>query len=305
MGQSATPPIVQIFTNPGAGRRRTGRVDALTRSFEAEGARVLRSVSAGSPPQIAPEATHVCVAAGDGTVRHVASAMVRSGRNVPMSIYPVGTVNLLAMEAGYPRRPRDFARAVLADSSPRLNYPVTIGDGHFFACASVGPDSLAVAEVSSGLKCAIGRLAYAVAGVRHLAHWPRHPIVLSANGRQIECEAFLVAKGRYYAGRWSFAQQARVHEPLLHVVAMKKARRRDYLRFVAALAAHRDVARLDNVEAFTCTALRAAAAEPLPLQADGDVVGTLPMEFAVAETPLTFASARPFIRPERPPSTGR
>jgi diacylglycerol kinase family enzyme len=79
-----------------------------------------------------------------------------------------------------------------------------------------------------------------------------------------------------------------VQDPVLHVVALKKARRRDYLRFVAALAAHRDAARSDNVEAFTCSALRAEAAEPLPIQADGDIVGTLPTEFAVSETALTF-----------------
>jgi diacylglycerol kinase family enzyme len=288
MGQPASPPVVQIFSNPGAGRRRAGRVDALAAAFAAEGARVLRSVSAGRPPEISAEATHVCVAAGDGTVRHVASAVVLSGRAVSLSIFPAGTINLLAMEAGYPRHPGDFARAVLADSPTRLHYPVTIGDSHFFACASVGPDSLAVAGVSGTLKRGIGRFAYAVAGLKHLAHWPRHRIVLSVEGRRIECEAFLIAKGRYYAGRWSFARQARVQDPVLHVVALKKARRRDYLRFVAALAAHRDVARSDNVEAFTCSALRAETAEPLPIQADGDIVGTLPTEFAVSETALTF-----------------
>jgi len=288
MGSSGALPVVQIFANPDAGRRRAGQADALARAFEAEGARVLRGVSAHGPPEIAPEATHVCVAGGDGTVRHVASAVLRCGRDVRMSIYPAGTINLLAREAGYPRRPHDFARAALAEGPARLHYPVELGDGQFFACASVGPDSLAVARASGALKRAVGRFAYAVAALRQLARWPRHIIVLSVDGRQIECEAFLVAKGRYYAGRWSFAPHARVHDPVLHVVTLKKARRRDYLRFVLALAAHRDLARLANVEAFTCTALRAEAGKPLPLQADGDIVGTLPVEFAVGSAPLSF-----------------
>lgn len=286
---TAAQPVVQLFSNPRAGRRRAGRVNALAGAFEAEGARVLHSISADGPPRIAPEATHVCVAAGDGTVRHVAGAVVRSGRDVRLSIYPAGTINLLAREAGYPRHPRAFARLALAEGPARLHYPVAMGESHFFACAGVGPDSLAVANVSPGLKRLIGRFAYAVAFARLLAQWPRHRIVLSADGREIACEAFYLAKGRYYAGGWSFAHQARVHDPVLHVVALRTARRRDYLRFVAALAGHQDVARLDNIEAFTCTALRAHSAEPLPFQADGDSVGTLPAKFAVAETPLTFS----------------
>ena len=281
-------PVVQLFSNPHAGGRRAGLVDALARAFEAEGAQVLRCISADGPPQIAPEATHVCVAAGDGTVRHVASAVLRGGRTVRLSIYPAGTINLLAMEAGYPRDPAAFARLALADAPARPHYPVAFGDAHFFACAGVGPDSLAVAAVSPTLKRALGRFAYAAAFLRLPMRWPRHAITLTVDGREVACEAFYVAKGRYYAGRWSFARDARVHQPQVHVVALRRARRRDYLRFVAAVLTHRDPAALANVEAFACTALRAESREPLPLQADGDMVTTLPAEFAVGPTPLTF-----------------
>jgi diacylglycerol kinase family enzyme len=279
---------VQLFSNPAAGRRKVDRFDALARAFESQGAHVIRSVSAKGPPRIAAEATHVCVAGGDGTVRHVASAVLRSGRTVRMSIYPAGTINLLAMEAGYPRDPVEFARMALADGAIRPHYAVAFGDAHFFACAGVGPDSFAVAAVSPSLKRALGRFAYAASFLRLLVRWPRHAITLSVDGRQVVCEAFYAAKGRYYAGRWSFARNARVHEPLLHVVALRRARRRDYLRFVATILAHRDPARLDNVEAFACSSLQADSVEPLPLQADGDIVAMLPVEFAIGETPLAF-----------------
>jgi len=281
-------PVVQLFSNPHAGRRRAGRVEVLARAFETQGAKVVRSVSAGGPPQIAPEATHVCVAGGDGTVRHVASAVLRGGHNVRMSIYPAGTINLLAMEAGYPRDPATFARLALADASPRRHYPVAFGEAHFFACAGVGPDSLAVAAVSPALKRALGRFAYAASFVRLLVRWPRHAIMLTIDGCDLACEAFYVAKGRYYAGRWSFARDARVGDPALHVVALRRARRRDYLRFVAAILAHRDPAELDNVEAFACSSLRAESRQPLPLQADGDIVGELPVTMTLGETPLLF-----------------
>jgi diacylglycerol kinase (ATP) len=280
--------VVQLFSNPSAGRHNRRAVAALAKAFEAGGARVLLGESGTGPPRIDDEATHVCVAAGDGTVRHVAGAVILGGRPVTMSIYPAGTINLLAREGGYPRDPDRFARHVLSGKVQRPHYPVTIGDGHFFACAGVGPDSLAVARVSGRLKRAIGRSAYAIAGLKLLFDWRRERIELEAGERKLSCEAFYVAKGRYYAGRWSFAREARVHDPVLHVVALRTARRRDYLRFVAALATRRDVSRLANVEAFTCTALTASAAAALPIQADGDVVGALPVTLTVGDQPLVF-----------------
>ena len=280
--------VVQLFSNPSAGRHRRRTVARLARALEARGARVLLSESSRGAPVIADEATHVCVAAGDGTVRHVADAVVRAGRMVTMSIYPAGTINLLAMEAGYPRDPERFAAQALSGAAGRDHYPVAIGDSHFFACAGVGPDSLVVASVSARLKRAIGRVAYAVAAVKQAFSWRRFGIVLQTGERRVPCEAFYVAKGRYYAGRWSFAPLARVEQPLLHVVALRQARRRDYLQFLAAIVTGRDPSQLANVEAFTCTTLEARAAEALPIHADGDVVGVLPVTLAVRGEPLIF-----------------
>ena len=205
-----------------------------------------------------------------------------------MSIYPAGTVNLLAMEAGYPRNPRRFARMVLRAEATRHHYPVAVGEGYFFACAGVGPDSLAVESVSPRLKRAVGRLAYAVAAVGLLWSWPRHRIALDHPEGQLQCEAFYVAKGRYYGGRWSFAREARVHDPVLHVVALSTARRRDYARFLWALVRHADPADLPFVRVFTCTSVSASSAEPLPLQADGDIIGALPVTLTLCEEPLAF-----------------
>ena len=280
--------VVQLFSNPASGGYRARRLRALVRALEACGATVHLCESRDGAPVIRDDATHVCVSAGDGTVRHVAGAVAKCGRPLALSIYPAGTINLLAREAGYPRRADDFARLVLETVPRRRHYPVSIGDGYFFTCAGVGPDSLAVASVSPRAKRLIGRLAYALAFLALLPRWPRHCIALECDGREIACEAFYVAKGRYYAGSWSFAPAARLGEPLMHVVALKTARRRDYFRFVLALLGGDDVAQLAHVEITTCTKLYATADAALPLQADGDIVGTLPATLVLSDEPLIF-----------------
>lgn len=287
MAKWQATPVVQLFSNPASGSHSRKRIAALTRSLEAEGATVLHCESAGVP-KIDAMATHVCVAGGDGTVRHVAGAMAGQGRAVPISIYPSGTINLLAREAEYPVDPRAFARLILGGGEARPHYPVALLDGFFFSCAGVGPDSFAVKRVSPRLKRLIGRLAYLVAFCRLLWRWPRHQIRLESEGRVLDCEAVYIAKGRYYAGPWSLAQAARVHDPLLHVVALPRARRRDYLRFAFAVVCGRDTSRQAGAVTFTCRELSATSGTALPIQADGDIVGTLPATMVVGEVPLAF-----------------
>jgi diacylglycerol kinase family enzyme len=282
-------PVVQLFYNRSAGGHCPARLDSLRAGLEAKGARVvLTECGPGRAIEVGAEASHVCAVGGDGTLRHVALAVARCGRALPVSFYPAGTVNLLHRERPCATDPEGHALRLLGEEGGCGLHPASLNDTFFLACASVGPDSRAVAEVSLKLKARIGKLAYAVAFARILLDWRRTPIRLAWDGGGTVCEAFYVAKGRYFAGPWSFAPEASVAEPLLHVVALATARRRDFARFALALWRKRPVEGLPGVSAFTCTALAAEADEPLPVQADGDPVCTLPASIALHETPLSL-----------------
>jgi diacylglycerol kinase (ATP) len=280
--------VVQLFFNPASGSYSPRRLKALTHALEAAGAEVVLTTSIDEVPSIVADATHICIAAGDGTVRHVASALARCGRPLPIAIYPSGTVNLLAMEGAYSTDPATFADHLLKSDSVRHHHPVAIGDDYFFACAGAGPDGVAIARLSSRLKRVIGRLAYVAAFLGVLRDWPRPRIMLEANGKAFACEAFYVAKGRYFAGRWSFAPQARVSDGLLHVVALKTARRRDYAAFIWTMLRGRDPGQIAGVISFTCKAVQATANSAVPFQSDGDIVGALPVTLTLGDTPLIF-----------------
>jgi diacylglycerol kinase (ATP) len=280
-------PVIQLFVNAKAGSSSRRRVAALQRELETAGARVILTPT-GDNMAIADEVTHVCAVGGDGTLRHVAAALWASGRPLPMSIFPTGTVNLLAREYGYRRDPISFAGRILHGKAPRLQRIARIGGTMMFTCASVGPDADAVAGVSPRLKRAIGRAAYGVAFLRTLIAWPRRAITARTDGETIICEAIYIAKGRYYAGPWSFAPGATAGDPCLHVVALKRARRRDFLRFLWALLRHDDLARDANLIRFTCAALTIEGGEA-PLQADGDIVAHLPTEIAIDPKAQPFA----------------
>ena len=271
-------PTVQLFFNRTSGGHCPKRLVALRERFEAGGAHVILSeCGPGSEVSIGEGVSHICTLGGDGTVRHVAFALARSGRALPMSIYPTGTVNLLHREIGSPIDLQLHAERVLGGTGAGRLYPVAINDTHFLACASVGPDSRAVASVSLPLKRRIGKLAYLWAFIGLLLRWERQPIRLQCGTREVTCEAFYVAKGRFFAGPWSFAPDALLSEPLLHVTALVTARRRDYLAFVWAMLRGRRIDALPGVTSFTCTDFSAQSPCPLPVQADGDIVAELPI----------------------------
>jgi diacylglycerol kinase family enzyme len=281
--------IVQLFYNRTAGGHCPRRLAALRAGFESRGANVILSeCGPGSPVAVAGDASHICAIGGDGTVRHVALALARCGRPLPLSVYPAGTINLLHRERLFPLDPDLHSRRLLDSEAIGRFHPVEINDTLFLACASAGPDSRAVAAVSAALKRRIGTLAYVVAFCGILVRWRRSPIRLSWDGTNLDCEAFYVAKGRFFAGPWSFAPEARLDQPLLHVVALRTATRLGYLRFVWTMLRGARLDRLAEVSAFTCTGFTAECSEPVPVQADGDVVASLPVKLQLAAAPMAF-----------------
>lgn len=277
---------VQLFVNPSAGSCRSRQVAALKAEFERAGALVSTTQSVRELRTLIEDVDHVCAVGGDGTIRD-AVAVVRKARNAPsLSVYPLGTVNLLARECGYPGEIDGFVQRALERPAPRSHHVALIGDTIMLTCASVGPDSRAIDLLPPRLKRMIGRAAYVVAFCAIMACWRRPCLTVSSGGMTVACEAVYVAKGRLYAGPWSFAPTAAVDEPLLHVVAIPRATRMAAIAFAWDLLRRREPR---NVIRFASAKLTIAGDDRLGVQADGDIVARLPVEIRIASEPLAFA----------------
>jgi diacylglycerol kinase family enzyme len=226
------------------------------------------------------------VAGGDGTLRMVVGKQADPAKLPPIAVYPVGTINLVARELGYPASPTGFMRRI--ESGHETRSPLAmLGDQPFIACLSVGIDALAVASLSEGLKARIGRLAYVEAITRLMAKWPRHRLTVRTSEGEFEAEALFVLRGRFYAGPWTLHPEAHLGHGALRVLALPTARRRDVaslaLRALAGMKApHRGWRYLE------ADWLEVTSAEPVPVQADGDPVGTLPVRVAMSAASLRF-----------------
>lgn len=226
----------------------------------------------------APLADLVCICGGDGTVRMVLDSQSDLSALPPLAIYPLGTINLLARELGYPGDPAQFARRISGEGNRCLSRVAKAGGQTFLACASVGADALAVAGVSLRLKARIGRLAYVVALLRLLARWPRTTLRVAAEEGEFDAEAVFIMRGRHYAGPWSLDREAGLGQDLLHVLVLPRARRRDMagLAWHALTGARRP---RPDWRMLRTAQLRVSSAAAVPVQADGDVVASPPLDF--------------------------
>ncbi|MDQ1130369.1 diacylglycerol kinase family protein [Microbacterium sp. SORGH_AS_0888] len=120
-------------------------------------------------------AASVLVAGGDGTVRAVAEAI--AGTDVPLTIVPSGTGNLLARNL---RLPLDDPERVIAAAFDGDRQPIDIGiaqisrpdgtrtEAAFVVMAGMGLDAAMIANTRPTLKKAVGWVAYVDGAARSL-----------------------------------------------------------------------------------------------------------------------------------------
>ena len=283
---------VLIIVNPAAGgtrlsRRRLGRVVA---ALERRGCGVtLRRTGprAGDAERLAreaaPEVEVIVAAGGDGTLNAVANGMAGAPPR-PLAVLPLGTANVLAGEIGLPRDPEALA-ALIAAGPARPIWPGIVGDRLFLTVASSGFDAEIVAAVDPRLKRRVGRLAFAWAIIGGLWHHRGFELVVRTADAEYRAVTVIAAKSRRYAGRYVVAPRADLGEPILDLMLFQRGGRLAVIRYLAALL-RGHMARRDDIVFLRSREATVSAAEPYAVQADGEIVGHLPMVFGVAERPL-------------------
>ena len=150
--------------------------------------------------------------------------------------------------------------------------------------AGAGFDAAVVHGLPPGLKRAIGKAAYVVQALREAPRHPFAPIRVLADGTEHLAAGAIVTKGRLYAGRFLLAPGADPLREGFHVVLLRDAGVLAALRYGLALPLGL-LPRLRGVRILRAKEVRLDGAG-VPLQADGDAAGHLPVGITGAPAPL-------------------
>lgn len=280
---------VLIVHNPVAGWRRRARALAVGHVLNNLGCsvEVRMTERAGHAEDIASsldaqDCDILAVSGGDGTINEVINGLKPNGP--VLALIPNGTANVLAHEIGLSRRPEAIAQVIAECQPSAVN--VGLANGRAFAMmAGVGFDAHVVAGVTPGLKRWLRKGAYVWRSMVQMPTFGAPRYLVSVDGRKLDGASAIVANGRFYAGTFLVAPEARLDRALFQVCLFKRAGAFNVVRYGTAMLANR-LPTLPDFEIHSGHVIEIEGRAGEPVQADGDIIARLPVRITLADKPL-------------------
>ncbi len=227
----------------------------------------------------------VVAAGGDGTINEVVNGLADS--DVTLGLLPIGTMNVYAAELRIPsNRIKQCWDIIRAGHTRRVD--LARANAHCFVqLAGVGFDAQAVAGVDWQAKKNFGPLSYLISAARVATLKPPRLRIESEDGPAEEGSFVLVGNGRYYGGRVAVFKQAVIDDGKLDVLVFKNLGYLDIIRYLQGILMGTHLS-LPDVEYFQTRRLTVtcASGEDVPFEADGELMGYVPVTFRVAHQQL-------------------
>jgi YegS/Rv2252/BmrU family lipid kinase len=226
----------------------------------------------------------VVAAGGDGTVNHVANGI--AGSNAALGILPMGTVNVFAMELGLPSNDLDLCWKIVEAGNVRLVDLPSANGKYFVQLGGIGLDAQAVKETTLAFKRSLGPLSYLISAAQIAARQPPKLFINSEDAPVREGSFVLVGNGRLYGGPFPFFKQAVVDDGLLDVVVFKRLGFLEIIKYLHDVVFSSDI-RVPEIEYFQTRQLRVSSEQDVPVELDGELAGSCPVDFEMHEKGLS------------------
>lgn len=287
----ASPPRLLIIFNRRASRKRIARFQAVLRLLEQAGCSyVIREMQGtGDAARFVAEADPaeidiVAVAGGDGSINDAVNGCHPA--SPPLGLIPLGTANVLAHEIGLDVEPAAIVAALIGGG--RLSVlPGQVNGRRFMMMASAGFDAHVVKGVSRRVKRRIGKIVYALSAFRQVLRYPCPHLDVRVDGEPVAAATIVVSRGRLYGGRFIMAPDASLIRPELQVSLFRRAGRLAMVGYSLALPLGL-LNRWKLIDHVSARRVEIRSRTGDPVQADGDVVASLPVVIGLADHPVTL-----------------
>jgi diacylglycerol kinase (ATP) len=240
----------------------------------------------------------VVAAGGDGTVSAVVDGL--AGGGVPLGIIPTGTANLVARELNIPLDIDAAAALIAGKPHPRMIDAMRIGGRVYVLIAGIGMSASVAARTTGKRKRRFGLIAYLGAALFNAMKFKSRPLEVEVDGVSTKYRALEVAVANCgILAKMLFPKgpDIRVDDGRLDVWVLGTKTVLDYPRYLFKIVSGRPATpRAQFMTAREHIAVRSS--RPLPVQADGDVIGTTPIEIDVLRGALTvLVPEKPAVEP--------
>jgi diacylglycerol kinase (ATP) len=223
---------------------------------------------------------------GDGTIHEVVNGMY--GADIPVGLIPGGTANLLARELNIGHDIKEAVRIIGEGKTTQIS----LGRANkklFLLMVGIGFDSAVIRNLDLHLKRKVGYLAFGLAAIRTAIDYKYPKITIKVNGSEKECVFAVICNAREYAAFFRLAPDADISDEYLYIVLFKEAGLGSLIRygFYAWQSRHLE---LKSVESLRASRIEANGSSEVWVQADGELIGYLPMKFEIIPRALKVFS---------------
>jgi YegS/Rv2252/BmrU family lipid kinase len=223
---------------------------------------------------------------GDGTLNEVVNGL--AGRDVELATIPIGTGMDFVRTHGIPTRFEEAVRVArdggtrVVDAG-RVSYRTWAGEEAERWFANVGSVGMsgAVAQRANGMSKALGgKVTFFYALTRVFLEWDNTDVTVTFDGgeRRGRMHDVVVANGVWHGGGMKLAPDAQPDDGAFDVVLIGDVSKTDFLTTAPKIYKGRHVHH-PKVEVVRTAQVAVAAPAPLPIELDGEQVGTTPATF--------------------------
>jgi diacylglycerol kinase (ATP) len=303
-----------LFYNPHSGRRRKHRVKDVESA-----ASVLRAAGVEvevAPTRAASDATAqvrmsiregfdtIVACGGDGTIHDVLQGIV--AHDAVLGIIPLGTANAMAHDLRLPMNPAAAAHALLSATPTKIavgkiqyrDFNAIPSSRYFTVAAGVGVDAHLFYKLNRLIKDRAGMLAY-YSKATHL--WLTHRMryfeaEFSSNGggmrREVRLSEMLAVRINQFGGVLrELAPGASLARNDLRLVLCRTGNRALYLAYVfrgiLGMSSGVPGIALEYADEVTCRPIASERPENIYVEADGELLGRLPITLSMVPDALT------------------
>ncbi len=303
-------PQVLIVYNPAAGQVTTvgNSLEQAADLWRRHGwsVRLQPTIGPGDATQIAKAASQngihiVAAAGGDGTVNEVMNGLVNT--DTALAVLPTGTVNIWAREMGLSMDIQRAAAATLLAQwqqidvgrvrsmlprSRRLSRKrvsrarEALVDRYFLLMAGVGFDAAVTAMIQPHEKKRFGVIVYIKQAIQMAWSYRGSKLALRIDGHKIRGRFLMAVVGnsQLYGGVIKFTVNALIDDGMLDVCVIQgRSMLKAPLRLLSIFSRshHRD----RRIKYYQAKQIQFLSRRPIPVQVDGDYLGSTPMLFEV------------------------
>jgi YegS/Rv2252/BmrU family lipid kinase len=214
---------------------------------------------------------------GDGTIHEMVNGMFGTG--IPIGLIPGGTANLLAKEINIPSTTNEAVRIIGEGKTTQISIG-RANKRYFLLMVGIGFDSEVIRNVDWHLKRKVGYFAFGLAALKTAIDYKYPKITVKVNGSEKECIFAVICNAREYAAFFRLAPDADISDEFLYIVLFKEAGLGSLIRYGLYAWQARHLT-LKSVESFRVKTIEASGIGEIPVQADGELIGYLPMKFEI------------------------